>query len=816
VSGPHAPEQLNTLDRFFGRLGLWMYGHRLVVFALVLAMLTAAIFLAAGIRTDNSFDAFFDATDPSYNAYIRYQEDFGSDEIAYLVYRVPGNANGPFDLSTMRKISRLTQALEREVPFVREVTSLTNVEFMQAEDDFLEITELGQDMPASQDDLLVHGAAMRKKPIYEDALISRDGAHGGIILEMSATSSDPLESIRLDPAKGDSLDNLYPQASQARILEILSRPEYDGIEFWWSGDVPLNAAYNQTTNDSSGLLTLLSIALVAVITMICFRGQLLGLFGPLSVVLVSLILTVGFMGLCGYKIGLLFLIAPTLLTAIGVAQSIHLISEFNRLRAAGVLRRDAIRQTLENVAVPCLLAAVTTAIGFLVMSGSKLRALAEMAVYIGFGVMLTFVASITVMVCIMSLGKNTALNAPTAPKRASDKLQRFLSSLVAVNLKYRYGILAVSAIVLAASLAGASKLQVSFSFLEDFKPHTEFRQHADYIQEVMGGMLNVVFIYEAEQPEAIKSAEILSHLEALQARAEESPLVRKSYSIVDILKDINQSFHGDDPSYYRLPDSDELIAQYLLMYEISGGGELEDYVSGDYQRTTLELRVTMVNSAVVGGLIKELQDYLAENPAPGASIEITGIGLLWLKMGDYIAQSQIQGYLLAFAFIAGILCLAFHSLKVGMLAMIPNLFPVVLILGAMGAIGMHLDYLRMLLATVAIGIAVDDTVHMTSRIRKEFIRCRNYEQAISIGLLSVGRPVMITSIILSLSFLVYLASDMAVLASFGILLSVTVVTALLADLFLLPALIMVFKPFGAEREQPTPVSHATTPVARIP
>jgi len=148
--------------------------------------------------------------------------------------------------------------------------------------------------------------------------------------------------------------------------------------------------------------------------------------------------------------------------------------------------------------------------------------------------------------------------------------------------------------------------------------------------------------------------------------------------------------------------------------------------------------------------------------------------------------------------------------------MIPSLFPVVLILGAMGAIGMHLDYLRMLLATVAIGIAVDDTVHMTSRIRKEFIRCRNYEQAISIGLLSVGRPVMITSIILSLSFLVYLASDMAVLASFGILLSVTVVTALLADLFLLPALILVFKPFGAEREQPTPVSHATTPVARIP
>lgn len=809
------PDKLNILDRFFGRLGLWMFSHRLVVSALVLALLAAALYLAAGIRTDNSFDAFFDATDPSYNAYTHYQEDFGSDEIAYILYRVPGNPNGPFDLSTMRKIEQLTQALEEEVPFINEVTSLTNVEFMQAEDDFLEITELGQDMPDNQEDLLAHGAAMKKKPIYQDALISRDGSHGAIILEMSATSSDPLESIRLDPAKGDSLDNLYPQASQTRIVEILERPAFEGIEFWWSGDVPLNAAYNQTIEDESGLLALLSIALVAVIAVICFRGQLLGLAGPLSVVFVALILTVGFMGLVGYKVGILFLIAPTLLTAIGVAQSIHLISEFNRLRAGGALRRDAIRQTLENVATPCLLAAVTTAIGFLVMSGSKLRALAEMAVYLGFGVMLTFVASISVMVCIMSLGKNASSTAATIARKKPDRLQTMLATLVGFNLRYRYGILAISAAILVASLAGASQLRVSFNFLEDFKPHTQFRKHTDYVQETMGGLLNVVFIYEAEQPEAIKTAAILSHLEALQARAEESPLVRKTYSIVDILKDINQSFHGDDPTYHRLPDSDELIAQYLLLYEISGGGELEDYVSGDYQRTTLELRVNMVSSAVVGDLISELQDYLQDNPAPGANIEISGIGLLWLKMGEYIAQSQIQGYLLAFAFIAVILCLAFRSLKVGMLAMIPNLFPVVLVLGAMGAIGIHLDYLRMLLATVAIGIAVDDTVHMTSRIRKEFIRCRNYEQAISIGLMSVGRPVMITSIILSLSFLVYLASDMAVMASFGILLSITVVTALLADLFLLPALVLVLKPFGKEREQPVLPADAKTPAAPI-
>lgn len=806
-------EKLGAIDRFFGRVGLWMYGHRLLVFAVVLALLAAAIFFASRIRTDNSFDAFFDASDPSYAAYLRYQEDFGSDEIAYILYRVPGSANGPFDLAAMRKIERLTRALEDEVPFLREVTSLSNVEFMQAEGDFLEITELGEDMPEDQQELSLHGTAMKRKPIYTDALISRDGSHGAIILEMTATSSDPLDQIRLDPAAGDGLENLYPQASRDRIVEILDRPEYRGIEFWWSGDVPLNAAYNQTVSDESALLTLLSIALVAVIAMICFRGQLLGLAGPLSVVIVALVLTVGFMGLVGYKLGVLFLIAPTLLTAIGVAQSIHLISEFNRLRARGELRRDAISQTLENVALPCLLAAVTTATGFLVMSGSKLRALAEMAIYLGVGVMLTFVASITVMICIMSIGKNAGAPAPARREQAPG-LQRLLTALVAFNSSYRRGILAVSATLFAIAAAGASTLQVSFNFLEDFKPYTQFRQHTDYVQDVMGGMLNVVFIYEAQEPEAVKSAAVLAHLESLQARAEGSPLVRKAYSIVDIIKDINQSFHGDDPAYHRLPEDDELIAQYLLLYEISGGDELQDYVSGDYQRATLELRVDMVDSAIIAGLIEELQDYLRANPPPGAQVEITGIGLLWLKMGEYIAQSQIEGYLLAFIIIAAILCLAFRSFRVGMLTMIPNLFPIALILGAAGAMGMHLDYFRLLLATVAIGIAVDDTVHMTSRIRKEFRRCGNYEEAVSIGLLSVGRPVIITSVILSLSFLVYLASDMEVLASFGILLSMTIITALLADLFLLPALVLTFRPFGEEREPA--LRHPEATVARNP
>jgi uncharacterized protein len=385
--------------------------------------------------------------------------------------------------------------------------------------------------------------------------------------------------------------------------------------------------------------------------------------------------------------------------------------------------------------------------------------------------------------------------------------------VTAINLKRPLAIVAIFGGLLASSIIGIGKLHVGFNFLEEFKPHTRFHQHTAYVQDVMGGMLNVVFIYDSGVADGIKNAEILAHLDALQDYAGNSPIVKKTYSVGDILKDVNQSFHGDDPAYYRLPDSNELIAQYLLMYEISGGGELEDYLSGDYRRTTLELRVDLTDSSRIKALIDDLERYLVDHPAPGAQVEITGIGLLWIKMADYIAQSQLWGYGLAFSIIALVLCLAFRSVKVGLLAMIPNLFPALLVLGVMGWQGAHLDYFRLLLATVAIGIAVDDTVHITTRIRREFLRCGNYEEAIRISLMSVGRALVITTVILTLSFLVFLASDMAVLANFGTLLSITMVTALLADLFLLPALVLVFKPFGPEPETDMTVNDTHTATA---
>lgn len=797
---PPSRDYLTRLNKGFGALGVWMATHRLIVLALTLAAIAVASYFATTVRIDNSLEAFFDDTDQSYLAYTDYQRDFGPDEVGVLVYHAPSTQHGPFDLEVMRKIMHLTRAIEDEVPFIKEVTSLTNVEFIAATGDFLEIHEIGLDFPKTQEALLVRREAMRKKPTYIGGLFNKDVTHAAIIMEMSRTSTDELDRIRVDPEGGDGLDNLYPQASQIKLYEILARPEFEGIEFYFSGDVPFNYTYNTVISSESTMLTIYSLILVLVLAGLFFRIRLAGFIGPFVVVVLGLVFTLGFMGLANFQMGMLFLMVPTLIIAIGVAQTVHIITEFTGYQAQGVERVEAIRLTLEHVGVPCFLAALTTSFGFLGMTVSKLEAISEVAVYMAVGVFLTFILSISVMICFLSFYK-----APAKPRPQSKKLGHFLDWVVAVNLKHRAAIFVVSILVFAASFMGAARLSVGFNFLDDMRDHLQFKIDTLAIEEVLGGLLNVVYIFDTKTDGGVKNAELLKQIEALQIRADSHALVKKTYSLVDIIKDLNQSFHADDPAFNKIPEDSDLIAQYLLLYELSGGEELEDYVSFDQSRTVLELRVESDNSDKLRAILDDLNAQIAAFPPGSVEIRQTGVGLLWIKMADYIGDSQIPGYALAFIMIAAVLSLAYQSLRVGLLSMIPNLAPVLLALGVMGWAGVHLDYMRLLLGTIAIGIAVDDTVHMLTRCRHEFRKTRNYEMAIRNSLSTVGQALIYTTAILTLSFMVFLSSDMAVMASFGVLLGFTIFVALIADLFLLPAILMTFKPFGAEQAEPEAV-----------
>jgi predicted RND superfamily exporter protein len=797
------PDFVERLDEAFGRLGAWSYDRRRWVLAACALLLALGTALSARLRFDNSMEAYFDTRDTTYEAYDRYRADFGSDELAYILYEAPGSPHGVFDLEVMRKIARLTGALEQEVPFVDEVTSLSNAEYVEGVADGIEVHDLLDPFPASQAELDVVRAKVLDKPLFVGSLVSRDGRYGAIIVDMDRSSVDPIDELRLDPDGGDGLANLYPQVSYHAIEEVLSRPEYEGIVFHHAGDVAMNAVYNELISEESDLLAALSLLVIGVLLALFFRRPI-GVVGPLVVVTASVLVTTGAIALLGWKLDMFFIMLPTLLIAVGVADSVHIIAEFRALHADLGDRREAARRTLRLVGTPCLLTSLTTAVGFLSMTVSPIQAVAHFAVYSATGVVAAFLLSVTLLFTFLSFGRRRPSRAASQRQKIQAKggriFQAGLRGVALFTLRRRRAILAVFGGLFVFSLAGIAQLRVDSNFMTEFDRDEPVRRTTELVDDVMGGTASLVYLFDSGEVEGVKSPELLRDVVGLQEAADaHSYVVRKSYSLGDLLKDINKSFHEEDSSYYVLPETRDLVAQYLLVYEMSGGEELDSYVTTDFARTSLELRLRITETSVLGALADDLGAWLDQHPARGASVSATGMGALWLRLQTYITSSQIRSFGIAFGVIAALLCLLFRSLKTGLIAMVPNLSPVVLTLGVMGWMGLPLDYVRLLIASVAIGISVDDTIHHVTRFRLEFRRRGSYAEALRASMVDVGRALVITSVVLVAGFLVMLMSRLDSMQTFGTLLATTIGVALVADFLLMPALVLTFRPWGPER-----------------
>ncbi len=799
-----AHERIERMNQRFAALAGWCFDHRVAVALVCLVLFAGSFQLASQVGQDASYESYFNEGDDTYESYQKYLEDFGSDEVGYIGYEVPELEHGVWNVDAMAALIALTEALEDEVPFVYEVTSLANAEYTVATEEGLEITKIRDEWPLTQEELLERRAGYLNKPLMVGGIVNQDASFAAIVLEMDRTSTDPDEEIIWDPEAPGELENKYPQVSDTKIMEILARPEFSDLRFFPSGDVPLNAFFNRVLESEWLSLLAITLLVISVLQLINFRS-FVGVAAPLFVLLLTAFMTVAFMVVRGYEIGLSFTATPTLLAAIGVAYCVHVLSEFRiQIRKTGD-RREALVATMSLVGLPSLLTAVTTAVGFACMSFVPIRTMAEGAVYQSFGVMAAYFFSVTVLLAMLSFGaRRPAWAQPSndgamAPAE-SGPIGRFLDRVTDFNLAHRFGLLVAFALFTLACIGGAAVVTVDSNWLADFWEGSEIRTNIVKVDDEMGGMSNVIYLFDGGADESIKEPAVLREIVRLEQLALEDPwLVRKTYSIVDIVKDLNQSFHADDPAYHRIPDTREEVAQYLLLYESSGGEEASELVSPDYRVASLELRIRVGRIVHMQALIDRLDAALEKQPIEHASLTLTGIGALWLKLTSYIVTSQIQGFGLALVAVSIVMMLLFRSVPVGLIAMVPNIVPVLLALGAMGWFDIPLDYNKATIASIALGIAVDDTVHLMSRYRLEFGIHRDYALALRAAMQDVGRALINTSTALVFGFLVLMLSDLRSEAYRGLLLAAALTTALLADLFLLPPLVLWLKPFGPER-----------------
>ncbi|MGC1511253.1 efflux RND transporter permease subunit [Ketobacter sp.] len=789
-----------SLNQMFANIAIWSYRHKWQVMLMCCVAFGACGYLAQKVRMDNSFEAFFDESDPTYSAYNVFRDNFGSDEIIYIMFDASDSTHGVFNEQIISKIDRLGKAIDAGVPFVKKVRSITNAELMVADGDDLDIRKISDKLPLDQAQLLKFADLFRNKPLYVNNLFDREQKLGVMVVEMSRSSTDPIDQIRLDPEDGDGLENLYPQVSAAALTQILSDPEFVDIPFYLSGDVPINATYNRILDKESTSLGAICMTIIVLLLLIFFRGRVIGAVGPIVVVGLAVMVTVAFMSLMDWPIDMMFGLAPTLLITIGVADAVHIISEFLTQLRKHESREMALRDTLYVVGTPCLLTSITTAIGFLSMSMAPVKTISHLAIYISLGVLAAFFLSITLLTFFLSFIRPAKQSA--GRRERPGYLSRMLNRCSQFTLN-NPGIcmMAFSVTVIVAGV-GLKNLKVDSNYLLDFDKSVKVRKDTEHIDNTMGGMSAYAYLFDTAKEGGIKNPKFLAELDRVQSQVlGHQPLVRKATSIVDLIKDINQSFHNDDPAYYRIPESADLISQYLLVYELSGGEDLYTYVTRDFSQAVLQIRTQLTDTSELAKFEAQMQEYLNANPLYLSERSNTGMGALYLKLMTYISDSQILGFSIALTVITLLFAIIFSSVKMGLISMIPNIAPIMVVGGLMGWTGTYLDYSKLLIAPVALGIAVDDTIHMMTRFKLEFERVGDYRKAFVITFNEAGRALVITSVTLACGWSAMLMSTMEVTFWFSVLLSSTIALALLADLFVTPLLIIWAQPFGPEKEK---------------
>lgn len=344
-------ELIGMINRRFAAIAGWCFDRSGLVTGLCLLLFLGSLWLASGVEQDASYEAYFEEEDTTFQAYEAYRADFGSDEIEYIGFELPGVEHGPWNVRAMEALVELTRTLEDEVPFIYEVTTLANAELTVGSEDGIEISKILDRMPLTQDELLALRDVYSQKPLLVGGIINREADFGAIIIKMDRSSPDPPEELIWDPEKGDTLENLYPQVTEAKIAEILGRPAYADFVFYLSGDVPLNAYFNRVLFVEPLFLMAISLLVITAILFISFRSWV-SVFTPTLVLLLTVSTTVALMVLFDFKIGLAFSSTPTLLMAIGVAHSVHILSEF-RSRFEAIVEKRWCKPSISSARLAC-------------------------------------------------------------------------------------------------------------------------------------------------------------------------------------------------------------------------------------------------------------------------------------------------------------------------------------------------------------------------------------------------------------------------------------------------------------------------------
>ena len=779
--------RIETINEKFGVMIRGLLKRRwFALGAFVLILFVGMVGMKKMVK-ETSFDAYFIEGDPMLVKTDEFKAHFGND---YFV-GVLTECDNIFTKKNLTLLRELSNELLDSVSYADKITSLTDIEFMVGDEWGMTIEQIVPD--EIPDDGTPEMDEIRRKayskPNVARKLVSKDGRMSWVVLKLRAFPEDSVwhkeTDVAPDMQTGEEVDR------------VLNNPKYASLNPKGTGMPVVSYEKMEFINEEMSRLMMIA-CIICLVVMIVMTKSLRGVISPFLSVIGGMFITYGIAGYTGMYVDSTTTLIPVILGfAVSIAYNIHIFSYFNgRMRIHGE-RRKAIEETITEIGWSVCFCGLTTIVSLLSFLVIPIRPMKCVGMICSMTVLFVMLTTLVITPVLLSFGRNRK------PREgfSEDSDTTWTRTMVRMSdwtMNNSRSIVTVFTVICLVLCIGLFKIVPAFDIEQTMGIKVPYVEKVVGVgRSEMGSLYSYDLVIDLADEDAAKQPDNLRRLESLAKVVEGYPLTKRTTSILDILKDLNQTLNEGDEAFYRIPDSEEEVAQMMMLYENAGGSEAEYWVDYDYRRLRLMVEISDFNSAEVEKELNDI-DVCAKEIFPGASVTAVGNLPQYNVMMQYLVRGQMLSFIISVLIIGVILMIAFQSVKVGLIGLIPNLMPAVFVGGIMGWVGVPLDMMTATIIPMMLGMAVDDTIHFINHSKLEYDRCGKYPLSINRTFRVVGVAIVTTSIITSAVFGAFTTSPCAMNFHFGLLAIVGIVSALAADLFVTPILVKRFKVFGNE------------------
>ncbi len=736
--------------------------HPILVMVVFIAMTAFFVLeLKDNTRMETDLDKYMPQDHPAFIYSDQAEEWFDIKDGIIIAIE---NTDGIYNTGTLTKIKQLTKDLQKMDEIEkRDVTSLYTADNIVGTEDGMDVKAFYKRVPKTQeklDDL--------KEKVYTNEMV-----HGRLVSENETVS---IIIARIN-------DDVFSQEFYDRILAL--GKSYEGPENVYVAGRPIVEGTMAVLGPADMKRMVPVVIGVIIFILLILLRSVKNTILTMLVVLFSTIWTFGLLAVIGIPIYAVFTTIPVMLIAIGVADGIHLFSHVDIYLASNpkATKLEATQNMLKEMWKPVVMTSVTTAVGFISLLTSQVYPIKYFGLFTAFGVLSAMVLSLLLIPAGMMLFglpkvRNIKVHS-TDDKPAVIFAHRFASGL----LKYKWMTLGLTAVIIAISIFGTSKVWINSSFLDKFEKNSDIVLTDKFINKNFGGTSTLNLVLESRDKDAFKNPDLLTLVDAMQTDVESIQIVGSSFGLTDYVLRMNKVMHADDEAYNTVPESSDLIAQYLLLYEMSGDPDnLWQVTDYDYQKLNVTFQLKSDDSKSINQALEHIETYRQKFSDQNVDMNFAGSGYKALVFTDLILKGQITSLLMSLVIVAVLLSFMFKSITAGLTGTVPIIITATISFGVMGLMGIPLSTTTALMSSISIGIGIDYAVHFIDRYRENSRITENMELGIQRTMHHSGRAIVFNAAVVIAGFMVMLFSVFPPNRELGFLVSLNMFTSFLGTI----------------------------------